>query len=80
MANELKKQYPSLQGFVWNFSISGHGKGAADGMGAVLKRTVDSAVAHGKDIGNKNDLYHCVSSLNMQFFFFLYDLTIHVYI
>lgn len=29
----------------WNFSESGHGKGAADGIGAVVKRIADAMVA-----------------------------------
>jgi hypothetical protein len=33
----------------WNFSESGHGKGAADGVGGSVKRTADK---HGEDITN----------------------------
>lgn len=39
-----------LKSATWNFSEAGHGKGAADGVGAVIKRTADSLVAHGEDI------------------------------
>nr|CAD7455097.1 unnamed protein product [Timema tahoe] len=34
----------------WNYSESGHGKGAPDGVGATLKRTADQLVAEGKDL------------------------------
>lgn len=36
----------------WNFSESGHGKGAADGIGGSLKRKADKLLAHGEDITN----------------------------
>lgn len=41
----------------WNFSEAGHGKGAPDGVGAVVKREADRAVSHGKDIINAKSLY-----------------------
>lgn len=34
----------------WNYSESGHGKGALDGVGTVLKQTADKVVARSKDI------------------------------
>lgn len=39
----------------WNFSETGHGKGAPNGVGAVLKRKADNLVAQGTDIPN----IHC---------------------
>lgn len=36
----------------WHYSESSHGKGAPDGVGAVLKRTADNLVAQGLDIPN----------------------------
>lgn len=36
----------------YNFSEAGHGKSAADGVGAVVKRTADNLVACGNDICN----------------------------
>lgn len=44
----LKKiipSFPNLQAFSWNYLESGHGKGAADGVGGVVKRTCDRIVA-----------------------------------
>ncbi|XP_052126378.1 uncharacterized protein LOC113202790 [Frankliniella occidentalis] len=43
-------EYPQLQRFSWNYSESGHGKGPADGVGAVLKRTADSLVMSNSNI------------------------------
>lgn len=44
--------FPSLRLLVWNYSEKGHGKGAPDGVGGVLKRTADQIVARGNDIPN----------------------------
>lgn len=49
-SNEIKRYVPNIQKVSWNYSESGHGKGAPDGIGAVLKRTSDRIVAHSKDI------------------------------
>lgn len=40
----------------WNFCESGHGKGAADGVGATLKRTADKLVAMGTDLPTSESL------------------------
>lgn len=40
----------------WNFTASGHGKGAPDGVGGCVKRTADTLVAQGKDINNYQKL------------------------
>jgi len=62
MKKELLRQFPQLQGFVWNYSISGHGKGAADGVGAVLKRTADMKVAQGADIADVSKFYSVLNT------------------
>ncbi|KAJ0172476.1 hypothetical protein K1T71_011615 [Dendrolimus kikuchii] len=46
----LKWQYPRLVSLTWNYTESGHGKGAPDGVGGTLKRTADAIVARGHDI------------------------------
>jgi hypothetical protein len=46
----------------WNFSESGHGKGAADGIGGSLKRRADKLVAHGEDITNAELLLSALQS------------------
>lgn len=41
------KEYFSkfCKNLTWNYSESGHGKGAPDGVGGILKRTADQLVA-----------------------------------
>ena len=46
-----------LKQITWNFTESGHGKGAPDGVGGLLKRTADSLVAMGHDITNVDELH-----------------------
>lgn len=41
----------------WSFFEAGHGKGAADGIGGVIKRTADRLVAHGKDITDATQFF-----------------------
>lgn len=52
IAKKLQHFLPNLQVFTWNYSESGHGKGAPDGIGGTLKRTADKKVSHGKDVEN----------------------------
>ena len=45
--------FKNLINLTWNFSESGHGKGAPDGIGATLKRTCDRIVSYSmRDISN----------------------------
>ncbi|KAI0214326.1 hypothetical protein LSAT2_000568, partial [Lamellibrachia satsuma] len=44
-------------GGTWNFSEAGHGKGTADGVGGVLKRTADRLIANGLDLPNAEAVY-----------------------
>lgn len=48
--SKLHWYYDALKCVSWNYSESGHGKGAPDGVGAVLKRTADKIVSQGKDV------------------------------
>ena len=41
----------------WNFLESGHGKGAAGGLGAAVKREADRFVSNGLDISDAAQLY-----------------------
>lgn len=52
LASKLPERLPNIQKFSWNYSESGHGKGAPDGVGATCKRTADSVVAAGGDVDN----------------------------
>lgn len=40
----------------WNYSESGHGKGAPDGVGGTLKRTADRLIAEGRDLASYESL------------------------
>ncbi|XP_045175680.2 uncharacterized protein LOC123536521 [Mercenaria mercenaria] len=44
----------------WNFTESGHGKSAADGVGGTVKRTADRLVATGTDIPDAKAFYENV--------------------
>lgn len=53
--------FPNLEKLTWNYSESGHGKGAPDGIGAVVKRTADKVVSSGaEDISNFDSFFKCV--------------------
>ena len=39
------------------FLEAGHGKGAADGVGGILKRTADILEAHGRDLHNTDTVF-----------------------
>ena len=46
----------------WNFSESGHGKGAADGVGGALKQTVDKLASLQHDISSPKLLFDVLSA------------------
>jgi len=50
LCSALKAHFEHLKKATWNYSESGHGKGAADGVGGFLKRTADRLVSQGIDI------------------------------
>lgn len=50
----------------WNFSEAGHGKGPSDGIGAVVKRYADQAVAHGADIVNVDEFLNVMNKSNIK--------------
>lgn len=56
ISQHVQQLVPGTLDFTWNYSESGHGKGALDGIGAFLKRTADRLVAEGKDVHNYNTL------------------------
>lgn len=60
----------------WNFSEAGHGKGAADGIGAVLKRTADRLVSLHADITTPQMLFHALSATNTTVNLFFVDMVI----
>ncbi|CAH0407069.1 unnamed protein product [Chilo suppressalis] len=56
--SQLQQQFPELKAVSWNYLESGHGKGAPDGIGAVIKRTADSTVRFGNDLGTLQDFWN----------------------
>lgn len=48
----------------WSFFEAAHGKGAADGIGGAVKRSLDSKVAHGEDIPDAKTAFKVLSRMN----------------
>ena len=44
----------------WNFSEAGHGKGAADGVGGVMKRTADDIISRGQAVPDVATLFYAL--------------------
>jgi len=57
-----------------NFSEAGHGKGQADGISGVIKRTADQAVAHGGDISSLKDLTKVLTDQHLKIKMFEIDI------
>lgn len=55
----------------WDYMEAGHGKGAPDGLGAVLKRTADRLVGSGHDMSNANIVFNSLKAAQsgIQLFF-----------
>lgn len=53
---QLSSYCPMLTHIIWNYCECGHGKSAADGVGGVLKRTLDKQVSYQHDITNIESL------------------------
>lgn len=60
MMTKLKEQIPNLKLITWNYQEAGHGKGAPDGIGAVVKRTADNYVTFGGDVATFEDFIQVV--------------------
>jgi hypothetical protein len=56
----IRPLFPQLEKMTWNFTESGHGKSACDGIGAVLKRTCDRIVATNSDVSTFEDFVNFV--------------------
>lgn len=64
LTNYILENHIQIKTIIYNFSECGHGKGIADGVGAVTKRTADAEVAKGKDIDNFEKLIGFLKSNN----------------
>jgi hypothetical protein len=61
MFTKIIPMFPDLEEFSWDFSESGHGKGPADGVGGVVKRTCDQMVSlNVQDISNFEEFSACI--------------------
>ncbi|CAH1114644.1 unnamed protein product [Psylliodes chrysocephalus] len=70
-SNFLFAQFCKKYGFsnvFWNFSKAGHGKGAADGIVGVLKRSCNAKVAGGIDITDVASFVKAVSEIKVKLF------------
>ncbi|CAH0550600.1 unnamed protein product [Brassicogethes aeneus] len=69
MANFISQEL-NVEELRWHYSEKGHGKGAPDGVGGVLKRTADGIVARGTDIHNlQSFLFHLKANCKGIFLF-----------
>ena len=57
----------------WNCLEAGHGKGAADGVGAALKRKADEIVSQGTYLYDGNILYNALNGAEMNVKLFYVD-------
>jgi len=55
----------------WNFFEAAHGKGAADGVGAVIKRTADRLVNQGTDLPTPLEMYNHLSNATSTHLFYV---------
>ncbi|PZC79421.1 hypothetical protein B5X24_HaOG216416 [Helicoverpa armigera] len=60
--SRLSVYIPSITKVVWNYCECGHGKGAPDGVGGLLKRTADRYVALQSDIPDLNSFVNALQS------------------
>lgn len=58
--SQIRQDFYQIGKITWNYSEAGHGKGAPDGVGAVLKRTADRMILYGKDIGTYDQFYNMI--------------------
>lgn len=60
IATRFFEQY-GFESLTWNFFESGHGKGAADGIGGSIKRLADHFVATGHDIADASQFFEALN-------------------
>lgn len=60
--SRLSIYIPSINKVVWNYCECGHGKGAPDGVGGLLKRTADQYVALQSDIPDLDAFVNALKS------------------
>lgn len=60
--SQLSSYIPSINKVIWNYCECGHGKGAPDGVGGLLKRTADQFVALQSDIPDLDAFVNALKS------------------
>ena len=66
----LTKSLVGFRSATWNFFEAGHGKRAADGIGAVVKMTADAYLNKVGDITNSVDLVKALESSSIKLMIF----------
>lgn len=61
----LPEIFKNIEKISYNFTEAGHGKSCADGVGAVIKKTADQAIAHGKDVEDLDSLVKILQERNI---------------
>lgn len=61
IASRIPELFPTVQTITWNYCEAGHGKGAPDGIGGVLKRVADRVVSEGHDIPDFNTFFNTLT-------------------
>lgn len=59
---DIGNYFKGINKATWNYSVSGHGKGAADGVGGLVKRTADTRIKMGDDITSVESFIDSVRS------------------
>lgn len=62
MSKRIPMLIQQIKSVTWNYSEAGHGKGAPDGVGGLLKRVADHVVATGNDVANFDSFYNVLSA------------------
>lgn len=64
LAKELCRIH-GISSLEWLYTESGHGKSAADGIGAAVKRIADGHIAHGNSIQKSSELVQLLANSKM---------------
>ncbi|CAC5381580.1 unnamed protein product [Mytilus coruscus] len=72
---KIKEEFPSVDPLHF-FSVTGHGKGIPDGIGAALKRSADVRVKHGSDIENTKNFVRQIKASGSRVY--VYEIQKHI--
>lgn len=57
MSKRIPMLFQQINSLSWNYSEAGHGKGAPDGVGGLLKRVADNVVATGNNVADFDSFF-----------------------